>query len=244
MVELTPQVVKSVSLTKQEGEPFLLDGNRLYFKYQERVNKGKMETRYGYVDLDARTTFTRVEFTEVPKWPKRPEVSVNLNEVAFGLWWLKYAGRSHAKGSSAEFLPTPETSDGKRSKSRNHVTLTDFYEARRETIGASNSCGVEGRPSFFWDITEELMDEARQFASQRVDELEAEVNEVWKPIRVLDAHDTAVVIGIFSFDGDKKGLVTALKSWGAEIKDSDVSVDRKFLTKYIHLAKTVEELIP
>jgi len=245
MVGLTPQVVKSVSLTKQEGEPFLLDGNRLYFSYEERGKHGKTMKRYGYVDLESRKSFTRVELSEVPKWPNKFEATVNVYEVAFGLWLVNYAGLTHCKDRTEEYLPVRQVVGSNRiAKSREEVTLKDFTAAAREDWSCRMMDDQPRKPAFWWDITDELMEKAKQIADNRKTELERVRNKGWKPMRVLDLKDTAAVLGIFTFDGDEKSLVTALRSWGAEIRDSDVHVDRKGFTKYVRLNKTVEELIP
>lgn len=245
MVGLTPQVVKSVSLTKQEGEPFLLDGNRLYFSYEERGKHGKTSKKYGYVDLESRKSFTKVELSEVPKWPKKFEATVNVYEVAFGLWLVNYAGLTHSKDRPEEYLPVRQVMGSNRiAKSREEVTLKDFTAAAREDWSVRMMDDQPRKPAFWWDITEELMEKAKQIAESRKAELERVRNKDWKPMRTLDLKDTAAILGIFTFDGDEKDLVTALRSWGAEIRDSDVHVDRKAFTKYVRLSKTVEELIP
>lgn len=245
MVGLDPQVVESIALTRQEGEAFLLDGNKLYFKYFIKGNRGKEEVKYGYVDLSlSRKTFKPVEWSEVPKWPQKQEVSVNVYEIAFGLWLINYAGAKHKVLAQVEYLPvrTPLGSSV-TAKSRDQVTVKDFIEAATKDWSCAMVDGQPVKPSYWWGISEELMNKAKSIAEERRKTLEAKVNAGWRPTRVLSAEDTAMVLGIFNFDGDKKGLVTALLSWGVEIKDSEVKVD-KLITKRIELPKTVEELIP
>ena len=169
---------------------------------------------------------------------------VNVYEIAFGLWLINYAGMKHYVLAQAEYLPvrTPMGSSI-TAKSREQVTVKDFTEAATQNWSCAMVDGQSVKPSYWWGITEELMNKAQSVADERRKTLEAKVNAGWKPMRVLSAEDTAMVLGIFNFNGDKKGLVTALQSWGVEIKDSEVKVD-KLITKRIELPKTVEELIP
>jgi len=247
MVGLTPQIVKSVSLTKQEGEPILLDGNRLYFRYKVRGAHGRETEKWGFVDLTiSRKTFTPVEFHEVPSWPQKVEVKVNVHEVAFGLWWIAYAGSSHRQLTQGEeYLPVRHQRDSRViAKDRKQVTVDDFTDAATQNWSCAMDKGQSVRPSYWWGISEELMEEAKRIAKEREADLDRQVNSDWTPMRVLGPEETAFVLGIFNFDGDKKSLVTALKSWGAEIKDGEVSIDKLGFTGRIKLATTVEELIP
>lgn len=245
MVGLDPQVVESIALTRQEGEAFLLDANKLYFRYCVKGKRGQEQVKYGYVDLAlSRKTFKLVQWSEVPQWPQKQEVEVNVYEIAFGLWLIKYAGVKHYMVARAEYLPVRNhIGSNIIAKGRDQVTVKDFTEAATQDWSCAMVDGQSVKPSYWWEITKELMNEAQSIADERRKTLEARVNAGWKPMRNLSAEDTAMVLGIFNFDGDKRGLVTALQSWGVEIKDSEVKVD-KLITKRIELPKTVEELIP
>lgn len=241
MVELYNRVTESVSLTRQRGEPICLSGNVLYFCYRERVGQNRDGIRYGYVDLSrSRNGFTPVTFDQVPKGPQYRKADVDPDEIAFGLWMMKEAGLP----CKSEFGYPVKGYQNVMVKDRNDVDLRDFKAAAHEHWSCECDDGHAATPAYWWRITDALLNQAKHMAEQKAQAIEAELNRDWKPTRKLDENDTAIVLGIFNFNGDKKSLVTTLKtSWGAEIRDSDVKID-KFLTKRIILPKPLEELIP
>lgn len=234
MVILSRMAVESVSLTKQEGEPYLLIGNKLYFKYYKKVKRGAEETSYGYVDISiSRRSFTPCLESTVPRIPERKTVDVSWQMIAFGFWMI----RMSAKG------PYYHVPVGQYQKGISQLTLSDFAHVV-DRYQCDDHYQWEDEQFHSWRIPQELLDEAKQNAQKTKCEVEAKLNKNFVPTRVLDEELTAQVLGIFNFDGDKKGLVTALKSsWDVEIKDSDVKID-KFFTGRILLPKTIEELIP
>lgn len=240
MVGLSAQVVESVALTRQEGEPFLLDGNRLYFSYEKKEKHDHID-KIGCVDLSvSRKSFEVVEASEVPRWPEYRTINVDVRQVAFGYWLIEHAGYALPK----EYLPVKRRyGSNVTGKLLNQITLSDFTEAMEQEWPCEMHQDQVVTPAFWWDISEGLITRAKSYAQEKRERLEARANHDWKPMRVLDASETASVLGIFSFDGDKKSLVSALLSWGVEIKDADVKVD-KLLTKRIILPATLEELIP
>lgn len=242
MVELQSHVIESVSLTRQKGEPVCLSGNELYFRYSAKVGHGREETRYGRVILsESRRQFESVKFDQVPRGPQYKKADVDPDEIAFGLWMIMEAGLS----SRSRFGYPVKGYQNIRSKDRNDVDLRDFKAAAHERWSCECDNNHEAvTPAYWWRITDALLNQARSMAEERAQAIEAELNRDWKPTRKLDGNDTAIVLAIFDFNGDKKDLVTALKtSWGAEIRDSEVRID-KLLTRKIILPKPLEELIP
>lgn len=242
MVKLQSRVTESVSLTRQEGEPICLSGNKLYFRYYVKVAHGKEEVRYGCVDLGvSRKDFTPVTFDQVPKGPQYKKADVDPDEIAFGLWMIQEAGLP----CKSRFGYPVKGYQNISTKDRDDVDLQDFKAAAHENWSCecdSNHNAV--KPAYWWRITDALLNRAKGMAEERAQAIEAELNRGWKPTRELDESDTAIVLAIFDFNGDEKGLVTALKSsWGADIRDRDVKID-KLLTKKIKLPKLLEEYIP
>jgi len=242
MVLLKSRVTESVSLTRQDGEPICLSGNKLYFRYFVKVAHGKEEVRYGCVDLSvSRKDFTPVTFDQVPKEPQYKKADVDPDGIAFGLWMMQEAG---LPCKSRIGYPV-KGYQNLRYKDRDDIDLQDFKAAAHDNWSCEcDSDGNAVKPAYWWRITEALLNQAKGMAEEKAQAIEAELNRDWKPTRELDESDTAIVLAIFDFNGDKKDLVTALKSsWGVEIRDSDVKID-KLLTKRIILPKPLEELIP
>lgn len=238
MVILKHMLTESVSLTKQKGQLLALDGNTLYFTYRQGSG-AKTITAYGKVDLSvSRTRFERVEDGEVPKQVMKRVFDVDERQVTFGAWLMNYSGLSVGDHG---WLPIFSPSGERSSKRFEDVSLRDFKQALLVLAHQP-----EGHPDAeLWGITQELIDAAQQWTSNRKLQLEKEANSEYHSVRELNEVDTAVVASIFDFNGDAKSLVTALKSsWGVELKDSEVKVDKLGFSKTIKLPSTVEELIP
>lgn len=242
MVLLNKRVTESVSLTRRKGEPICLSGNKLYFCYSDKVAHGREEVKYGCVDLSvSRKDFTAVEFDQVPKGPQYKKAKVDPDEIAFGLWMIQEAGLP----CKSRFGYPVTGYQNIKFKDRNDIDLEDFKAAVHQNWSCEvDSNGNVVKPAYWWRITDALLSQAKGMAEEKAQAIEIELNRDWKPTRELDERNTAIVLAIFDFNGDKKGLVIALKSsWGAEIRDSDVKID-KLLTKKIILPKPLEELIP
>lgn len=237
MIILSSMITESVSLTKQEGTVLALDGNKLYFKYRPRGEKKPMD-HYAYVDLSAtRTAFKSVNSDQVPAQRPRPRVEVDERVVMFGLWLIHHAAdRKAFSNDYPRWSPAGQIESARFDR----IDFDDFKQALLHM----------GKPSWgyqmqSWDITQEIIDQGQQIANDQRRKLEQEVDRHYQPFREADESLTAQILGVFNFVGEKKDLVIALKSsWGVDLKDSDVKLDKIGFTKAIHLPKTVEELIP
>lgn len=230
MVRLAELVTEKIGLTRLEGVPEFLDGNELYFTYYTRGKGGTEVVNYGVMDLSvSRKQYRTLMVADYPRVPRLiiPEVDEEL--IRFGTW-LVWQG-----SMNPGIYPI-------RSDYRVGADLHEIdYDTWRRCRDLNQQVLEPGQRE--WKFPRIV----NKVAESNIQQVESAVRQLaeakFHPMRHLDSTTSATVASIFSFDGDKKQLVSVLKSsWGADLKDGDVKID--LLTKRIIGIESLEDLLP
>jgi hypothetical protein len=231
MVELTA-CVSEIGLTKQKGTLRFLDGNKVYFTMESRGEHGKVETHYYVMDISvSRKKTDELELSAFPKQPTKRKPNVYKQQILYNVWRAYYLGvEGSEKDKTVMLSHDPVTGKQWLTTVNAEKIIDQVYSCKDREICAS------------WHMTEEVKKTAEAIITQITLDQERKCEEEYHPYRKFTEEETAMVAGILSFDGDKKSLVTGLKSsLDVAIKDSDVSVDKLFTGKITGIV--LEELI-
>lgn len=231
MVELMA-CVSEIGLTKQRGMLRFLDGNKVYYTMESRDKKGNIETHYYVMDISvSRKKTDEIDFSAFPKQPAKRKPNVYEQQVLYNVWRAYYLGVEGSEKDKAVMVSNdPVTGKQWLSKINAEKIIDQVYSCEDREICAS------------WHMTEEVRKAAEAIITQITLDQERKCEEEYHPYRRLTEEEIAIVAGILNFNGDKKSLVTGLKSsLDVAIKDSDVSVDKLFTGKITGIV--LEELI-
>lgn len=231
MVELTAQV-SEIGLTRQKGTIRFLDGNKVYYTMETKGEHGKTETHYYVMDISvSRRAVNEIDLSAFPKQPVKREPNVYKKQVLYNVWRAFYLGvEGTEKDKTVMLSHDPVTGKQWLSTLDVEKIIDQVYSCKDEEIVRS------------WHMSEEVRKAAKAIITVITEDEKRKCEAEYHPYRKFNDEETAIVAGILGFDGDKKSLVTGLKSsLDVAIKDSDVSVDKLFTGKITGIV--LEELI-
>lgn len=230
MVRLAELVTEKIGLTRLEGVPEFLDGNKLYFVYYTRGKGGTEEVNYGVIDLSvSRKQYQTLMVADYPRVPQLNVPEVDEELIRYGTWLIWWGSWNQG------IYPVKS----------NYRVGADLHEIDFNTWRRCRDLNqhVLEKGQREWYFPEIANKEAVNYIQQVKAGVKAVAEAKFHPMRQLDSTLSAAVSSIFSFDGDKKQLVSVLKSsWGADLKDGDVKID--LLTKRIIGIESLEDLLP
>jgi hypothetical protein len=230
MKALYPRNPEQIALTQYLGIPEFLDGNRLFFVATGCLKGREPDFTYGVVDLSkGRDYSSRVPKSSYPVKPIRSIAHCDVKTSLFGDWLVNIGNRCNPYDESI-LVQRP---GGIYPGTINELTVESFYHACQKPELAE-SMGV----------TSEWIRTITEKAERRRAERQLKLDAKFKPMPEYNEELTQAIVRIFTFHGNKKELVTALKtSFGVELRDSDVKVDTTFGTRIIFDGSNLEALI-
>jgi hypothetical protein len=239
--------VESIGCTKLRGCPCFLDGNKLYFIAELKDKDGNLSQTKCCMDCSiSRKKWDLVKDNQWPIEPQPWEGTLSWEVYAHSLWTEHMYRLEVISGRNFEF----RIDDGNfkyRMVPWRDCTVSDFlkiYENKWIPQNAGQIVQEGDATQAFANLRKVVRQEAEQRAANETQMVRQLKNVNFKPMREIGEGDTAFLLGLFNFDGDKKALCTALKSsWNADLSDKDVKVD-SLITKRFTLPKPLEEYIP
>lgn len=243
MVKLAPIVTECIGLIKAKCQPMYLEGNTLYFEMLSRNEDGEFTTTRCRMDCSiSRKSYEYVDDADWPSEPKPRQVDVNVTFLVCLIWAMEAVGVQATMGRVPTY-PSIKDSCYKLIEDLTQEDIIDIINNDRmpQWLNAAERELFEDK---FLALSEHAVEMGKEMAASYEANAETILNEGFEPMRELGQDLTSIITGIFNFDGDKKSLVTALKSsWNVDLHDADVVVD-KFFSRKISLPQTLEELIP
>jgi hypothetical protein len=248
MVKLTRMEVESIGCTKLRGSPCYLDGDKLYFTAELRDKNGEIsETR---CCMDCSISRKKWDLVEDDQWPTEPQPwngALKWEVYAYSLWVVWMHELEVTSGQEITFSIDRKGTGHWEYVSWKDCTFRDYWRLQEYKISPSNASLIMQKSGYAGEFTD-VYDYVRQKAEEKATGQTALVrmikNAHFEPMREIGEEETAFLVGLFNFDGDKKALCTALKSsWNADLSDKEVKVD-SLITKKFTLPKPLEDYIP